>query len=254
MESERNAILFGELMLWQPVEKQGPRVSLDTILLAHFVSLRGNEKVLELGSAHGAISLILAKRVLRGKKPSSSFSIAGLEIQPELTEMANRNAVENGLSSCVSFKTGDLRRVREFYPPQSFDVVVMNPPYDEREASRESGSPSLATAMQGTAFCLRDLLESARFLLKNKGRLYVVLRSKRMASLLALLPDFAMEAKRLKCVHPKPDRTASVVLVMAMRAAAAGIVVDPPLFVYGEDGRYTRELLSAYWVEGPRCP
>ena len=55
-------LLYGALKIKQPDEKMGPRVNLDTILLAHFTKPRRREKILELGCAHGAVSLILAKK------------------------------------------------------------------------------------------------------------------------------------------------------------------------------------------------
>jgi tRNA1(Val) A37 N6-methylase TrmN6 len=39
------------------------------------------------------------------------------------------------------------------------------------------------------------------------------------------------------------------VLVEAKRASGDGIVVEPPLFIYGDDGNYTEELLAAYRLE-----
>jgi tRNA1(Val) A37 N6-methylase TrmN6 len=55
----------------------------------------------------------------------------------------------------------------------------------------------------------------------------------------------------MRAVHPKPGRAASVVLVEASRASGDGLVVEPPLFIYGADGNYTEELLDAYRLEEP---
>ena len=65
------AILYGFLRLRQP--DVGPRVNMDTVLLAGFARPRAGERVLELGCAHGGVSLILAKRF-----PQSRFE--GLDV------------------------------------------------------------------------------------------------------------------------------------------------------------------------------
>ncbi len=244
MKSTRDAILYGELMIEQPGE--GPRVSVDTILLSAFVQVRGKEKVIELGSAHGAISLLLARRF-------SSAVIEGLEIQTALVEMARRNAVENGLEDRVSFREGDLRTVREVYPAQSFSVVVVNPPYDEAASSRHSPRESEAAARHGTHCTLEEVVGAARYLLSNKGRLFMVLRAKRCAELMSLLSGQRIEPKRIRPVYPSPGREASVVLVQATRSAGKGTIFESPLFIQDSSGEYTDELLEAYSIRDPKC-
>ena len=96
-------ILYGRLRLWQP--EAGPRVNMDTVLLASWVRRppRGRSSFVELGAAAGAVSLMLALRF------SEEFRIVGVELQPDLAAMAERNGRENGLETRVSFRCGDLR-------------------------------------------------------------------------------------------------------------------------------------------------
>ncbi|MCL2684721.1 MAG: methyltransferase type 11, partial [Synergistaceae bacterium] len=84
----------------------------------------------------------------------------------------------------------------------------------------------------------------------NGGKFFLVMRAKRVGELINLLTEHNVKPKRLKAVHPKPDRSSSVVLVEAVRAAGDGIVIEPPLFIYGRDGEYTDELLAAYRLGG----
>ena len=55
-------ILYGRLRLWQP--EAGPRVSMDTVLLASWVRRPSGKRAqfVELGAATRAISLMLALR------------------------------------------------------------------------------------------------------------------------------------------------------------------------------------------------
>lgn len=244
MKTTMDAILYGELMLEQPVD--GPRVSVDTVLLASFVKARGKERLIELGSAHGAVSLLLAR-----KFPSAV--IEGLEIQSELVEIARNNAAVNVLQERVSFRQGDLRKVREIFPAQSFDAVVVNPPYDEALNSRHSPSESEAVARHGTECTLEDVAAAARYLLVNRGRLFLVLRAKRIAELMFLLSRERVEAKRIRPVYPSPGREASVILVQATRAAGKGVILETPLYIQDGQGNYTEDLLAAYTTRVPRC-
>lgn len=244
MKTTRDAILYGEIMLDQPVD--GPRVSVDTVLLASFVKARGRERLLELGSAHGAVSLLLARKF-------PAVLIEGLEIQPELVEIARKNAVVNGLSERVFFRQGDLRRVRGIFPPQSFDVVVVNPPYDEARSSRHSPQESEAVARHGTECTLEDVVTAARYLLANRGRFFLVLRAKRTAELMFLLSRERIEAKRIRPVYPSPGRESSVILVQATRTAGKGVILESPLYIQDGQGNYTEDLLAAYTTETPKC-
>lgn len=244
MKTTMDAILYGELMLEQPVD--GPRVSVDTVLLASFVKARGRERLIELGSAHGAVSLLLARKF-------PSVVIEGLEIQPELVEIARNNTAVNGLQERVSFRQGDLRKIREMFPAQSFDAVVVNPPYDEALSSRHSPRESEAVARHGTECTLEDVVAAARYLLANRGRLFLVIRAKRMAELLSLLSRERVEAKRIRPVYPSPGREASVILVQATRAAGKGVILGSPLFIQDGQGNYTEDLLAAYTTGVSQC-
>ncbi len=245
MEFTRDAILYGELMLWQP--EKGPRVSVDSVLLTAFSQVRPGERVLELGSAHGAVALLLARRF------PESGSVEGLEIQPELVEVARKNARENGLEGRVAFRRGDLRQVRNIYPPQSFQVVVMNPPYDEPGKSRPSPHDAEATARHGLHCSLQDVVQAARYLIANRGRLFMVFRANRTAELCRILEESAIEPKRIRPVHPSPEKDASVVLVEGVRAGGVGVTIQPPLFIHDKNGDYTPSLLAAYSVGGGSC-
>ena len=242
-------ILYGVLRLFQPQGGQGPRVNVDTILLAHFARYPARSKVLEMGCAHGAIALILAER-RRRRHPQRRFqAIDAFDINPALVAMAVRNAELNGLGENVRFFHADLREHRDLFPAERYDAVVMNPPYDEPDRSRPSENPAMATAMHGNCASLREVVQAARYLLKNGGKLYLVLRAKRTGELFALLDELNMRPKRARFVHPKPGREASVVLVEAVRASGDGMRVEAPLCIWGDDGTYTEELLTAYRLE-----
>ena len=229
-------LLRGALKIRQPDAKEGLRVNIDTILLAHFVSPKKDEKILELGCAHGAISLILAKR---------GFAVKGIDIQPHLIELAKENAAFNGISA--EFETADLREYKKIAAPQSFDRVVVNPPYFEAaSSSRVSPSSAVASARQGTDCSLEDVVSASRYLLKNRGRLDIIMAAQRSAELFALLENSRIGVKKVRFVYPKPRSEASVVLIEAVRAAKKGTSVLPPLFVLDADGKETEEMLENY--------
>ena len=88
---------------------------------------------------------------------------------------------------------------------------------------------------------LSDMVQAARFLARAKGRAYFIYPSKRLTDLLALCREHRLEPRRLRMVHPRPDRDAELVMVEAVRDAKPGLRVCPPLYVHDQDGKYTPE-------------
>jgi len=234
-------LLYGVLKIRQPNEKEGLRVNMDTILLAHFTRPRKQEKILEIGCAHGAISLILAKR---------GFKIEGVDIQDHLIEIAKENAAYNNLDQETKFYSADVRDYKKIWRAQTFDRVVVNPPYDEVGSANPSPSDERATAAHGLECTLASIVEASKYLLKNRGYLDLVIRAARVGELFALLGKNNLAPKVMRSVHPKPGKDAAVVLVEAMRAASHGIKILSPLYVLDAAGRDTPELLEAYRLNG----
>ena len=159
-------ILYGAVKLLQPPGGRGPRVSVDTVLLAHFARVKSRARVIEMGCAHGAVTLIMAMRNLTAR-------FEGFDVDGSLAEMASENARLNGLSERVRFFASDLREHKKNFAPESCDAVVMNPPYDEPGRSRPSPDRALAAAMHGTECALSDVVSCAKYLLKNGGCLSI---------------------------------------------------------------------------------
>lgn len=242
-------ILYGALRMIQPEVGGGPRVNVDTILLADFARFPARARVLEMGCAHGTVALILAKRRQLEHPGRTAPTIDAFDINPDLIAMAKRNAAVNGLDADVNFFASDLRAHRKDFSAETYDAVIMNPPYDEIDRSRASANSAMATAMHGECATLREVASAAKYLLKNGGKFFLVIRAKRIGELLAILSDINLKPKRLRFVHPKPGREASVALVEAVRASGDGVAVEPPLFILGPDGAYTEELMKAYRLE-----
>jgi tRNA1Val (adenine37-N6)-methyltransferase len=243
MDSTVDGILYGVLRLRQP--RKGPRVSLDSVLLAAWARPLRRGRVLELGSAQGGDTLMVALR-----HPDLE-RLEGLEIQEPLYRMALENAEANGLPA--TFRLGDLRNHRELYEAQSFDLVIANPPYDDLARGRKSAVAAAAMARQETACRLEDVVEAARYLLCDGGRLSLVFRADRLAELLTLLKRFRLEPKRLRAVHHSPEKEASIILVEAVRSAALGLRLERPLFVIDAEGRTPPDLAVAYEAGKGAC-
>jgi len=84
-------------------------------------------RIVDVGTGSGAIALALAKEL-------PTAQIHATDISPEALEVARANAARLELTSRIEFHLADLLGG---FPPDSFDVVVSNPPYvgDSEEES-----------------------------------------------------------------------------------------------------------------------
>ena len=226
----------GLVNICQP--KKGFRFTLDSLLLADFCRIKPRDRVLEPGAGTGIISIALAK-----KFPSARF--VADEVEPQIYNFLRLNVEQNGLLDAITTIERNLRYLSRSMAPETFDVIVANPPYVKQGTGRTSPSPERHHARQDQAASLAAWL-NLQGLLKNRGRYFLVFPASRAAELLSRLRENNLEPKRLRCVHPFADKPASLLLIESVKGAGTGLEVVPPLIVHEPDGRYTEEMRALY--------
>jgi len=230
-----DAVAGGKVQVIQ--KEKGFRFSLDALLIAHFTALhlREKERLLELGSGTGVISLLLARSRL-------NLEVIGLEIQGELVEMARRSVLLNHLEKRMEIKEGDVRKIKTLFSPSSFDVVVTNPPYRRIRSGRINPLAQKAMARHEIAGSVGEFLQAASFVLKPKGRIYVIYTARRTAELIASLRNARLEPKKMRIVYPYREASANFVLLEGIKEGGEELEILPPLFIYERTNTYTQEM------------
>jgi tRNA1Val (adenine37-N6)-methyltransferase len=223
----------GRLRLLQ--KKHGYRFSLDAVLLAGLAPLRPGERVIDLGTGCGIIPLLLACR-------REDFSLVGVECQPTLAELAEKNVCLNGFSSRIEILLADMRHLRQHFPPASFQVVLSNPPYRPLASGRLNPTVEKARARHELTGSLHTVTEAARYLLAPGGRLYLIYPAWRLVTLCASLRSQKIEPKGLRPIYSRAGESACLIWVEARRDSGEQLKLLDPLFIYGEDGEYTDEV------------
>src|SRR5262249_6659322 len=223
----------GKLRLFQ--DRNGYRFSLDALLLAHFMTCRRGEKIVDLGTGNGVIALTLAYL-------HSSLAITGVEIQLSMLDRATRNVRMNGFQERITITRADVRNIQKTLSPESFAAVVCNPPYRRPTSGRISPNIERRIARHEIAAGLADFLRAAAHLLPTKGRIAMVYPALRVVDLLQSMRNIKLEPKRLRMVHSFADTKASLVLVEAVKGGRSGNEVLAPLVVYEKGKQYTTEV------------
>src|ERR1043166_7434125 len=166
--------------------RDGYRFSVDAVLLAHFITPRARAKIVDLGSGNGVVPLILAFL-------HPSIAITGIEFQSSMATRARRNTELNELTHRIEILQGDVRMIKNIAAPESFDVVVCNPPYRRPTSGRISPNSEKRIARHECEGELRDFINAGVYLLPVKGKMAVIYSAGRAVELLHLMSRTGIE-------------------------------------------------------------
>ncbi|MCB1328427.1 MAG: methyltransferase, partial [Maritimibacter sp.] len=128
--------LGGQLTLMQP--RTGYRAGVDPVFLAAAISAQAGESVLDLGCGAGAAALCLGTRV-------QGLRLVGVERQADYADLARINSFDNDIE--LEVYTGDLTQMPPEVAEESFDQVIMNPPYHLPAQATTSADPGREAAL-----------------------------------------------------------------------------------------------------------
>ena len=210
----------------------------DAVFLSDFVKVRRGA-ALDLGTGNGIIPILLSEK-------TQGRHFTGLEIQPEMAEMARRSVDYNGLEDKVDIVTGDIKEAAEIFKPAFFDVITTNPPYMTDTHGLKNPDMPKAIARHEVLCTLDDVVREGAKVLKPGGRFYMVHRPFRLVEIFQTMTKYKLEPKRMKLVYPMADREPNMVLIEGIRGAKSMIKIEKPLIVYEKPGVYTSEIYDIY--------
>ncbi len=212
---------------------------IDAVLLSGFATAKSGEKVLDLGTGTGIIPILM-----EAKTKGRHFT--GLEIQPDMAEMAARSVAYNHLEEKIRIVTGDIKEASHIFGAASFDVVTSNPPYMNDAHGLKNPDLSKAIARHEICCTLEDVVREASRLLVNGGRFYMVHRPFRLVEIFEVMRRYKLEPKRMKLVHPYVDKEPNLVLLEGIKGGGSMIRIEKPLIVYASEGVYMPEIYEIY--------
>jgi len=226
-EVTEDAFLGGRLRLRQP--KSGHRAGHDAMLLAAATSARSGDRVVDFGAGIGAAGLAVARRV-------AGIELVLVEIDEALAELARGNAASNAIPADVIVL--DVTSAADAFaasglPPDSVDVVLMNPPFNDPVRHRASPDKAREIAHVATAATLGTWIHAARRILKSGGVLTLIWRADGLAEVLAAL-DRGFGNLAILPVHGDMKKPAIRVLVRAVKGGKAPTQMHAALMLNNE--------------------
>jgi len=225
---------------YQIIQKeQGFCFGMDAVLLSDFAQVKNGGRVLDLGTGTGILPILMEAK-------TKAVHLTGLEIQPEMAEMAARSVKLNHLEDKIEIVEGDIKEASAIFSHDSFDTITSNPPYMIGQHGLRNPDMPKAIARHEVLCNLEDVVSQASKVLKERGRFYMVHRPFRLAEIMNVLTKYRLEPKRMQLVYPYIDREPNMVLIEALKGGNSRVTVEPPLIVYKEPGVYTENILKIY--------
>lgn len=216
--------------------------SIDSTILANFVSINPKaKKIIDLGCGNGYIPIFLTLR--------TKAQIYGVEIQPEVVELAKKSVTINHLEEQIHIINDDIKNIHRVFGPSFFDIVVSNPPYFKyNESSMTSNSNYQTIARHEVLVELDDIVKSANVLLKDGGTFAIVHRSDRLLEIFDTLKKHHFNPQRMQFVFDSTSSDESILVVIESKKSnkQGGLKIIQPLYIKGQNNEYTDEILRIF--------
>ncbi len=228
-----DGFLGGALSIVQPAK--GYRAGIDAVFLAACVPAKAGESVFEAGCGVGVAALCLAHRAV-------GVEITAFEIEPEMVELARRNAERNGLSTRCTVLEGDVRQgaAAAGLSAEGFDHAMANPPFHAAGRARASDDAHKARAH---VFKEGDLDVWVRFLvgvLRPGGTLSLVYPASELTPVLNALVR-RVGGAMIYPLFPRAGEPASRILVQGRKGSRAASQLLPGMVLHGEGHGFTAQ-------------
>lgn len=229
MKVINNVLGFDGIKIVQ--DSDGFKFSLDSVLLANFVTLnKSTKKIMDIGSGNGIIPILLSLK--------TNAHIDGVEIQRE-SYLNSLESIKLNKMDNISIFNADIKDFYKTLESDTYDVVVSNPPYFM--GNNHNINEMKKIARHSLSLDYKDVIVISKKILKNNGLLSIVHRPENLMDILMFMRSNNIEPKKIRFVYPYKGKNANILLVEGAKNGKPGLKVMDPLYVY-ENGNYTEEI------------
>lgn len=216
------------------------KVGTDGVLLGAWTSLENANKILDIGSGSGLISLMIAQR-------NSNAFIHAIDIDPDAIEQTRIN-IENSpfldRISCECISLVDYTRNNTM----KYDLIVSNPPFFIDSLKSPDNKRSIARHTD--TLMVEDLVRNAAILLANNGRISLIYPIEYKKSLIRLATENALFVTSITYVYSTPTSKPKRILIELSKedrgAEEDNLIVEIDRHVYSDQ---FVELLRDFYLK-----
>lgn len=195
------------------------RFNTDTKLLAQFVRLKKQERVLDIGTNNAAILVYLDQFNVK--------ELVGVEILEETSKVAQKN-----VDTFIKHPARIVNKPIQEYTDNLFDVIVSNPPYFKMKANQQPEKLNFRhLGRMEENLTLEQLVYHASRLLKSYGRFYMVHRPNRLNEINRVLYANHFSIRNLQFAYDHRDNKVKSVLIEAIKESNCDMNVLEPIYI-----------------------
>lgn len=238
MKVKNRLLNFGDNVIFQ--DDEAFLFSLDSVILANFVSIRLTDKnIVDLCSGNAPIPMLLSFR--------TKANILGVELQKDIYDLGYESIISNKMDKQIGFVNYDIKNLVDEKYEGKYDVVTCNPPYFKyKEGSLINQNKNKMIARHEVCTNLEEVIKISSYILKTNGTMALVHRPERLMEILFLMRKYNIEPKKMRFVYPKEDRDANMVLIEGSKNGKIGLRMLAPLIIYNNNGDYTEEVRKMF--------
>ena len=210
------------------------KVGTDGVLLGAWTNTYNTSRILDIGTGTGLIALMLAQR--------SDAIITAVDAEENACEQATINFNSSPWKDRLTIVHS---KIQDLCGDEKFDLVVSNPPYFSGYYSSDDLSRDIARSAD-ILLSYEDLIASAKRLLKEDGRLSLILPADQQERIIAIASQFGLALSRLTFVKTKNTKEAKRILIEFVNDLSDTEVIEGELIIQLDDnGRvYTKEYIN----------
>lgn len=220
---ELNDLFDYDMKIYQ--NKEYFKFSIDSVLLAEFVSIKkGQKSILDMCTGNAPVPLILSKRF-------NNIEIVGIELQKEIYDLANKSVQYNNKKNILLIND-DVNKLTNIYKFKKFDVITCNPPYFVPYSNKLINENEVkAIARHEIKIDLESIIRIASKNIKNQGYFYLVHRPERIAEIIHLLKKYNFGLKRIVPVYNDINSNSCFVLIEAIYNGKDYVIINKPIYI-----------------------
>lgn len=175
-------------------DRTAMKVGTDSILLGAWVQSWSPQKILDIGSGSGLLSLMMAQKF-------AEADIEGVDPDQDACEQARENIAASPWPNRIQIFQ---QSIQYFGENKSYDLIISNPPYFPGDLKAKGDAR--IKARQGENLDLESLLKHLGRLLTDNGHAHIILPIDKMHALNSLLSFNKLHAHRICMVRPRPEK------------------------------------------------
>lgn len=219
------------MLLYQPAV--GYCYNSDSIFLYDFISsFKPKGRVLDIGAGCGVLGLLVAR-------DNPKISLEAVEKQDSFIQYAQHNARVNNIE--YKLHKGDFLEL-EF--EDKYDYIVSNPPFYP-DGAKKSDNEMLFNARYNVNLPIDNFFKKVSQILKPQSDFIFCYDATQFAFICAALERVKMRVIDVQFIHPKIDKSASLVMVHAKNGSRSLTKIWAP-FISFQNGEFTPKAQSIH--------